>query len=214
MKIVAISDIHISDAHQKREIDLPDGDLLIVAGDLTSTGTPAQLAAFNSYLEKHTSKFNHKPLVIAGNHDFALEREPEEAIEILTAADYMEDALVEIDGVRIWGSPWTPTFFDWAFMKDRGPEIRKMWVMIPENLDLLVTHGPPWGILDFCGSHAGCSDLLDIVTNKLGKAPRFHIFGHIHEGFGSHENEKTQFLNVSVCDEKYHAVNKPTVIEL
>lgn len=214
MKLVAISDIHISDAHQKREIDLPEGDLLIVAGDLTSTGTPAQLVAFNNYLEKHKSKYNYKPLVIAGNHDFALEQNPDEAIDILTAADYIEDALVEIGGVRIWGSPWTPTFFDWAFMKDRGSEIREMWEMIPENLDVLVTHGPPWGILDFCGSHAGCSDLLDIVTTKLTTAPRFHIFGHIHEGFGSHETEKTQFLNVSVCDEHYHAVNKPTVIEL
>lgn len=214
MKVVAISDIHISDAHQKREIDLPEGDLLIVAGDLTSTGTQSQLAAFNSYLEKHKSKYTYKPLVIAGNHDFALERDPETAIEILTAADYLEDALVEIDGIRIWGSPWTPTFFDWAFMKDRGSEIREMWDMIPENLDLLITHGPPWGILDFCGSHAGCSDLLDIVTKKLSSAPRFHVFGHIHEGFGSHETERTRFLNVSVCDVHYHAVNEPTVIEL
>jgi Icc-related predicted phosphoesterase len=79
---------------------------------------------------------------------------------------------------------------------------------------VLVTHGPPWGILDFCGSHAGCSDLLDIVTKKLSAAPRFHIFGHIHEGFGRQENEKTQFLNVSVCDQHYRAVNKPTVFEV
>ncbi len=208
MKIVAISDTHL------REVDLPEGDLLIVGGDVTGRGTPKQVGIFNAYLQTQAPKFKHKPLVIAGNHDFLFQDDREQAVAMLSAGTYVEDELVEIDGVKIYGSPWTPTFFDWAFMKDRGEPIRKMWDMIPEGLDILVTHGPPKGVLDFCGQHVGCDDLLDVVTNKLTHPPRYHIFGHIHEGHGKRSSVKTEFLNVSICDEHYLAVNPPTVFEI
>lgn len=193
---------------------MPEGDLLIVGGDLTNTGTPKQIGIFNAYLERQAPKFKHKPLVIAGNHDFLFQREREQAVEALTAGNYIEDEVVEIEGVKIYGSPWTPTFFDWAFMKDRGEPIRKMWEMIPEGLDILVTHGPPKGVLDFCGQHVGCDDLLDIVTNRLERPPRYHIFGHIHEGYGKRSSVKTEFLNVSICNEHYVPVNSATTFEI
>lgn len=208
MKIVAISDTH------SHEIDLPEGDLLIVAGDFTNTGTQRQVERFNSYLEKQSWKFEHKPLVIAGNHDFLFERNRELAESLLPAGSYIEDKLVVVDGIKIFGSPWTPTFFNWAFMRDRGEPIRQFWDLIPDGLDLLVTHGPPWGILDFCGQHAGCEELLKIVTKELARPPRFHIFGHIHEGHGAQTTDNTTFLNVAICDEHYRPVNGVTVFDI
>jgi len=208
MRIVAISDTH------NHEVDLPEGDLLIVAGDVSGRGTESQITRFNSYLEKHTSKFKHKPIVIAGNHDFLFQDDRATAESLLTAGVYVEDELVTLDGIKIYGSPWTPTFFDWAFMRDRGAPIRKYWELIPEGLDLLVTHGPPHGIMDFCGENVGCSDLLDVVTKELRHPPRFHLFGHIHEGHGKVLTEKTAFYNVSICDHAYKPINPVTIIDL
>ncbi|MBX9671337.1 MAG: metallophosphatase domain-containing protein [Candidatus Obscuribacterales bacterium] len=208
MKIVAISDTH------NHQVDLPEGDLLIVAGDLTGTGTLSQVAKFNDYLVSQAHKFTYRPIVIAGNHDFLFETDKSVAIQQLSAADYIEDQLVTVNGVKIFGSPWTPTFFDWAFMKDRGEPIRHYWNAIPEGLDLLVTHGPPWGILDFCGDHVGCADLLTIVTEELKTPPKYHIFGHIHEGYGKHITDKTTFLNVAICNERYKPVHPVTVFEI
>ncbi|MDZ4834566.1 MAG: metallophosphatase domain-containing protein [Candidatus Melainabacteria bacterium] len=208
MRIVAISDTH------NHEVDLPTGDLLIVAGDVSGTGTFSQLTRFNTYLEKQAPKFKHKPLVIAGNHDFLFQKDRAAAESLLSAGVYIEDELSIIDGFKIYGSPWTPTFYDWAFMEDRGEPIRKYWDLIPEGLDLLVTHGPPLGILDFCGQNVGCADLLAVVTKELAAPPRFHIFGHIHEGHGEFVTEKTKFYNVSICDVNYHPTNPVTIIDL
>jgi Icc-related predicted phosphoesterase len=208
MKVVLISDMH------NREIDLPPGDLLVVGGDLTNTGSVDQLTRFNNYIAKHAHKYKHKPLAVAGNHDFLFEKDRAEAETILSSCQYIEDTEVIIDGVRIYGSPWTPMFHSWAFMKDRGEPIRRYWEMIPDGLDLLVTHGPPWGILDDAGSHVGCEELLQVVTQELRVPPRFHAFGHIHEGYGSYITEKTAFYNVSVCDRMYLATNAPTVLEI
>jgi len=208
VKVVFISDTH------NHEPDLPSGDLLIVAGDVTNTGTENQVQRFNAYLEKHASKYKHKPIVVAGNHDFLFQRNRARAEELLTAATYIEDNEVIIDGIRIYGSPWTPTFHGWAFMKDRGSSLRRMWDLIPEGLDILVTHGPPWGILDDCGSHVGCEELRTVVTKELVEPPRVHVFGHIHEGYGSHITEKTAYYNVAICDRHYMPVNKVTVVEV
>jgi len=208
MRIVAISDTH------NREVELPEGDLLIVAGDLTATGGPRELENFNRYLERQSVKFGHDPLVIAGNHDFAFEDAPTEARRLLSAAVYLEDELVEIDGKLIYGSPWTPEFKRWAFMKERGPEIRQAWKKIPDGLDVLVTHGPPHGILDYCGVNAGCEELLETLTKRLARPPRFHVFGHIHEGYGQEQGERTVFLNVSICNRAYNPINAPTVFEI
>lgn len=208
MRIIAISDTH------NREVELPEGDLLLVAGDVSKRGTTDQIVQFNAYLETQAHKFKHKPLVIAGNHDFLFQKDRLAAESLLTAGSYIEDSLVIVDGLKIYGSPWTPTFFDWAFMRDRGAPIRQYWDLIPEGVDLLVTHGPPYGILDDCGQHVGCSDLLDVVTKELAQPPKIHIFGHIHEGHGLYSTEKTLFYNVSICDYAYMPTNPPTVIDL
>lgn len=208
MKIVAISDTH------NHQVELPEGDVLLVAGDITSTGTPNQIALFNNYLTQQAEKFKHKPLLIAGNHDFLFEKDRSHAEVLLSSAVYLEDQLFEIEGIRIYGSPWTPRFFNWAFMKDRGKSIRERWELIPDGIDVLMTHGPPMGILDYCGEHVGCADLLDVVTKRLSKPPHIHIFGHIHEGHGNHIGGNTWFLNVSICDGAYRPVNPVTVFEI
>ena len=106
-----------------------------------------------------------------------------------------------IDGIKFYGSPNTPEFMSWAFMKQRGKSIAKIWKKIPDDTDVLITHGPPKGILDLCkDGHVGCQDLLERVYEVQ---PKFHIFGHIHESRGQHKENGTTFVNVTQLDGYY-----------
>ena len=191
MKIICISDTH----GQHENLIVPNGDMLIHAGDITSTGDKEDLVKFNNWLGNLPHKYK---IVIAGNHDFYCESHPEETKEILSNAIYLNGSGVSIEGFNIWGSPISPTFHHWAFMKNRGEEIRRYWQIIPENTDILITHCPPFGILDKTdsGKKEGCEDLLAIVQEKI--KPRLHIFGHIHEAYGQVQIFDTQYINASV----------------
>ncbi|MEQ1566809.1 MAG: metallophosphoesterase, partial [Myxococcota bacterium] len=112
MRIVCLSDVH----SKQDRLQVPDGDLLLVAGDLTKRGTEDEIRRFDDWLARLPHP--HK-VVIAGNHDFLFEHRPSEARRLITAAVYLEDELVEVGGLRVWGSPWQPRFFDWAFNLDR-----------------------------------------------------------------------------------------------
>ncbi len=118
-----------------------------------------------------------------------------------------------IEGIHIYGSPWQPWFHDWAFNLRRGPEIRAKWRLIPPKTDVLITHGPPYGHGDrtILGEIIGCRDLLEVVERIR---PRFHIFGHIHEGAGLTANEHTDFINASSCNHRFEPVNEPIVFEI
>jgi len=108
-----------------------------------------------------------------------------------------------IDNVFFWGSPYTPEFMDWAFMYPRGSAARQYWDQIPYNLDVLITHGPPLGILDQAmpgGAHLGCEKLLEAVKEKK---PKIHLFGHIHGGAVTFENGVTRFVNAAYLNEQY-----------
>jgi Icc-related predicted phosphoesterase len=192
LTIVCISDTHGYHDH----VLVPPGDLLIHAGDMTRRGTLPQVQAFNSWLG--TLPHPHK-IVIAGNHDWYFEREPEAARKAITNATYLLDETAEVGGLRIYGSPWQPRFHDWAFNVDRGPQLAEKWAMIPPNTDILVTHGPPFGIADetFVGDHVGCVDLLARVRVVR---PKLHIFGHIHEAAGMVDDGETLFVNASAVD--------------
>ena len=148
---------------------------------------------------------------IAGNHDFgfeAIRKSNEVGIAIPQGVIYLQDEMVEIEGIKIYGSPWQPRFHDWAFNVDRGAAIAQKWDMIPEDVDILITHGPPFGILDdtIQGQRVGCEDLYMKVT-KL--KPKYHIFGHIHYGYGMRIMEDTTYINASCLGERYEYRNKP-----
>lgn len=206
LRIVAISDTH----NMHDMVMVPDGDILIHAGDFTNQGTPEEIERFNAFLAELPHRYK---VVIAGNHDFAFERTPEEARAMLTSCIYLQDEAVTIEGLKIYGSPWQPEFMDWAFNLPRGEPLREKWALIPEDTQVLVTHGPPAGHGDvLCsGLAVGCQDLREAVERVR---PQLHIFGHIHEGHGITQNEYTSFINASSCDESYEPFNPPVVIEL
>jgi len=206
VRIVAISDTHM----QHEGIDVPDGDVLIHAGDFCGRGTLADVEKFNEFMERQPHR--HK-IAIAGNHDFCFEQTPDLAREQLTACHYLQDEALELDGFRFYGSPWQPEFMDWAFNLPRGGELRAKWELIPVATDVLITHTPPAGIGDFTlsGEHVGCSDLLDALERIR---PALHVFGHIHEGAGVAAADGTTFLNACICDAAYRAVNAPMVHDL
>lgn len=208
MKIVALSDTHTFE----RNIAVPDGDALIHAGDATIAGTPQEVLAFGKWLDAQPHK--HK-IVIAGNHDWLFQKNPEQARALIQfpGVHYLQDSSIEIEGVRFYGSPWQPRFGDWAFNLDRGDEIKRKWDLI-EPCDVLITHGPAWGILDYVrpnSQHLGCEELAVAVRRVK---PRLHIFGHIHGGYGEYVASGIHFINASICDEAYRPINAPIVFEL
>lgn len=206
LKIVAISDTHTK--HHRLEI--PPGDLLIHAGDFTNRGSLKDVEVFNEFLGTLPHRYK---IVIAGNHDFCFERQPSEARALLTNCIYLEDEGVEIEGVRIYGSPWQPEFHNWAFNLKRGEALAQKWALIPEDTDILITHGPPYGYLDkvfLGGRQVGCEDLLQRVKEIK---PKYHIFGHIHEAAGIDSNGHTTFINASSCTFAYKPKNPPILLE-
>lgn len=208
MTIVAISDTH--GKHQN--LVLPKGDMLIHAGDVTSRGKEIEVIAFLKWFA--ATDFTYK-IFIAGNHDFYFERFGDEVTNQLipTNVIYLNDSGIEIEGIKIWGSPISPWFYDWAFNRHRGNDIKKHWDKIIQNTDILITHGPAFGILDLTSRYenVGCKDLLEKI-NVIN--PKFHICGHIHEAYGQIKNNETEFLNASVLDENYLLKNKPIVFEI
>ncbi len=206
MRVVCLSDTH----DRLDRIEVPDGDLLVHAGDLTMRGELDQLRAFDAQLA--ALPHPHK-VVIAGNHDFAFERDPEAARACITAATYLEDEEVEVAGLRIYGSPWQPWFHDWAFNLQRGAALAEKWARIPEGLDILLTHGPPAGYGDRCydGRRVGCADLLVAIERAR---PRFHIFGHIHEDAGRWQHGPTTLVNACNCTLRYKPTQPPVVLDI
>lgn len=206
MKLIIISDTH----GQHENLDIPDGDVLIHAGDFTEHGTVAEAEAFDRFLG--TLPHTHK-LVIAGNHDFAFEQRPNDAEAVMRHCTYLKDSGTTIDGIHFYGSPWQPWFMDWAFNLPRGDALREKWDLIPGHTDVLITHGPPLGQGDriYSGDQVGCDELTKAVERIR---PKLHIFGHIHESYGVTENRHTAFINACSCNMKNQADNPPIVVEL
>ncbi|HEX2536200.1 MAG TPA: metallophosphatase domain-containing protein [Chitinophagaceae bacterium] len=208
MRIVAISDTHC----RHRSLKLPKGDVLVHAGDITNRGQEAEVKDFLKWFA--VQPFSHK-VFIAGNHDFFLERARPDTIEKLIPAGvtYLNDSGTCIGNLHIWGTPVTPWFYNWAFNRQRGQAIREHWKKIPANTDLLITHGPPFGIMDevLHEKHAGCRDLLSRVQEIR---PKVHLFGHIHEGYGQVQKNGILYINASVVNEAYELTHPPVVFQL
>ena len=202
---------------------VPDGDILLHCGDGTNVGRMNEIAAFGVWFRSFPHKYK---IFIAGNHDWMFEKNRFTAVQLLNQGlignerkpeiIYLEDSGTTIEGLKIYGSPWQPRFFDWAFNLDRGEAIKKKWDLIPDGLDILITHGPPMGIQDqvtpHLGSdHLGCEELMKAVERTK---PKVHIFGHIHGGYGKVQYPNTLFANAAICTESYKPINEPIVIDL
>lgn len=207
MEIVYISDTHwlIKDSHDRKKLtnSIPDGDCIVHAGDVSGRGTEGEIRMF---LDWYNSLPHRIKIFIAGNHDFIFEVAPARIEEILKDYPdiiYLNDSGIEIEGIKFWGSPITPWFHNWAFNRLED-EIKPHWDPIPGGVDVLITHGPPRGILDlttYDKLNVGCPVLLKKVKQIK---PRVHVFGHIHEGRGTEEIDGTIYINASVVDLKYN----------
>ena len=217
-KICLFSDTHTY--HQ--DVEIPECDIAIFAGDMSFTGKEKEVFSFFSwYSDQHQAK--HK-IAIAGNHDLCFDPRkngydglPGWVNDLYNDCPnvlYLENESVKLEGLNIWGSPITPDFYPehWAFNKSRGEKINKVWSKIPLNTDILVTHGPVYGHLDYvAGLNVGCEDLRNRI---LEVRPKLSVCGHIHEGYGIKEVDGIIYANASVLDGQYKHVNEVIVIDL
>lgn len=221
MKIVALSDTHL---------DHPDmssywGDMIIHCGDVSCRGYLNEIESFLKWYSS-LSQFKYK-IMIPGNHDRYFESQWEECKKLCDTAGIicLNDSGIEIEGIKIWGSPITPEFCNWAFNRKRGEEIQKHWNLIPNNVNILITHGPPMNIGDLAiikeskwrttlRGERKVEYLKDVGCENLRKKvdeikPKYHLFGHIHEGYGIFKGKYTTFINCAHLNRNQIADNPP-----
>jgi Icc-related predicted phosphoesterase len=185
----------LSDTHQlhRGEVEVPDGDILIHAGDFTMFSKSMNaIVDFNQWL----GELPHRCVVVPGNHEFFLENDPSRRSLISNATVLINEG-IEIQGLRIWGSPVTP-LYGGAFGLSSADDRRRLYARIPENTDVLITHGPPYGVLDSeanSGLHSGCRELFEAVMRVR---PKLHVFGHVHGAYGIFQAEQTTFVNAAL----------------
>ena len=218
MRITFISDTHSK--HKQITSSLPGGDLIVHAGDMSSQGYKHEIQEFLKWynnLDNYTNK-----IFIAGNHDWGFQNNNEKIMEIVNSykdIDYLQDDMLMIGEdydkmIKIWGSPWQPEFYNWAFNLPRmGWELEVKWNDIPMNTDILITHGPAWGHLDTIKGHSvplGCELLAERIKTVK---PKIHVFGHIHTGYGYKFDGDTHHINAAVLDERYAFTQKPMTVD-
>ncbi len=207
MKIVVASDTHSLHGN----VRISPCDVFIHAGDCMNTGRRLEeLASFNEWLSLVPAPVK---LLLPGNHDVLFQENLALAKSLLTNATVVIDERVEVDGHLFYFSPWTPRFGPWGF-GGTTIKLREMWSRIPSDTEFLVTHGPPFGILDknVVGQNCGCIEL----KNRLVQLPKLkhHVFGHIHEGYSTSFKHNIWFINASICDHRYRPINRPKEINL
>ncbi len=195
-----LSDTHNRHSHCKCQ----GGNILLHAGDTTGRGDIREIVNFLDWYSEQD--YDHL-ILVPGNHDFGFESNPKEMKELCENRGIilLNDSGITIEGIKIWGSPVQPWFHDWAFNRNRGPDIKKHWDLIPRDTELLITHGPPYGILDQVAygmdKNVGCMDLLNMINESQVK---LHVFGHIHEARGIKYQGKKAFVNASYLDRSYY----------
>lgn len=221
--------VHISDTHCKHEqVKIPKCDVLIHSGDISNSGTQAEIERFFYWFTRQDSTYK---ILVAGNHDIVFDQGYGEdgeypdwfnkLLERYLVYDnlqfYLKDSSCEIEGVSFWGSPHTPEIraggkYTWAFTEPRR-ELGKYWMEFPKDLDILITHGPSYGKLDSIeeGENVGCKYLRWHIEEKK---PKVHLFGHIHEDYGMSFNENTMFLNSSIVNRKLLIENEPQLFTI
>ncbi len=191
--------------------------------------------------------YMHK-VFIAGNHDMTFDREillrdklahfegrteydtecaegkPEWLVEMLANLPdnvyYLENSSIKLEGLKIWGSPYSPTFgYGWGFNVDRGYDAAQIWNQIPLDTDIVITHSPIYGYNDRAqntNQNVGCSDLYHRLHEVK---PHLHFAGHIHEGHGwgtipyKDEWGDIYTFNGSTCNLRYEAINNPITFD-
>lgn len=196
----------------------PSGDVLIHCGDWSGYGELSELIDFTRWIER--LDYSEK-IVVAGNHDLWTESNQEETRKILLKSDitYLQDeSYVLKNGMLLYGSPWTPAFMNWGFMKDQH-ELVEVWKKVSDTVDILVTHGPPYQIMDrvFRGVNIGDRALRDRIEELENL--KYHFFGHSHEGYGhteytTHKGNSIQMYNIAVVDINMVLVRSPIHLEV
>lgn len=237
MKCIHLSDSHAAHKNINWTFDPRNADVIIHSGDFSDVGEKHQVRDFLNWFKNLPVK--HK-ILIAGNHDKSFDEKfwnnkgvstdryrdriigaEEWAPKLIKdfqrkeGCYFLNHSSVTIDGIKFFGSPWTKSFHPlyWAFNIDEGPECLELWSQVPDDTDVLITHGPAYGKLDLTesGHYAGSQILLDRI---LMVKPKFHLFGHIHERYGRISDDNTEFLNSSIMTLDYQPNNKPQVFEI
>lgn len=232
LTIASVSDIH----GQWAEIEYPPADVLVFAGDILSCKNFAyyskiecahtqleELERFNEHLRNLKKAGTYKEIiVVAGNHDFVFERLNKEAREKMADAIYLQDESCVVDGVKFHGSPWQRWFWDWAFNLPNHNEnfaryrahARRIHGLIEDDTNVLITHGPPCGILDITRGENVGDPFLTKRLDEL-KNLKAHFFGHIHVSYGRYTDPNgRQYINTAICNERYDPVNPIPVITI
>jgi Icc-related predicted phosphoesterase len=223
MRITLISDTHTNHGLIDPKLDLPGGDLLLHAGDIMNSGYNKNDIKNFCHWYNSLEHYDQK-IFIAGNHDRTFEDFPDDAREIYSSykwITYLQDERLDLwdeedQQIVIYGTPWQPWFYDWAFnLQKCGPGLMSKWEAIPADSDILITHGPPQEILDVSGPPyneplLGCALLrerVDVVK------PKIHVFGHIHGSYGYKFLNGTHFFNASILNEEYKYTNRPVTFD-
>lgn len=213
----------ISDTHNKHDsITIPECDILIHAGDATFGGQPNELRDFAEWMNEQEAG---RIVYVPGNHELWLQQNLEIGKSILLkycpGMDILIDQTIDIEGIKIHGSPATPFFHNWAWNYAKSDSeaalrniehIQKKWDLIPLNANILITHGPAYKVLDQNKEGEHCGD-YNLMSTIIDLRPDLHVCGHIHEGHGHEHHDGIDFYNVSICNRAYLPLNPVTIID-
>jgi len=209
MRICCIADMH------GNLPDVPPCDLLLLGGDLGPKRSRDVAAArfwldttFRAWLE--TLPRTTAVVGVAGNHDFVFEKGHPKFDRPLPWT-YLQDSATTVDGLSIWGTPWQPTFYNWAFNLDE-PVLAAKWDLVPDGTDVLLLHGPPFGYGD--PTPRGPVGSESLLRRIEALQPRLAVAGHIHSGYGVYKIGATTFVNAAHVDEGYQPANRPVLLDL
>jgi len=220
MKICMLSDTHT----YHKQVEMPEAEVVIHCGDYTHTGETHEVIDFLNWFGNQKSMYK---IFINGNHEKYVAKMgiTKQMVEShnkyhMTNIIYLEDSEVVIDGIKFYGSPWTPEFFPehWAYQLMNDGHADSVWRKIPNDVDVLITHGPVFGKLDkvkpfarYDKENAGCPVLLKKI---LEIKPKIHVAGHIHSGNGVIQGVNTLFINASMCNEAYKVNGSPYIVTI
>lgn len=207
----------ISDFHGQLNFKVPDCNLLLIAGDICGASQLTHQAAYTNgafykFLLEIKERINCPVVLVPGNHD-RIFQEALHMVPKLPNCDVLIDKPLNLCGYKIYGTPWQPIFFDWAFNLSES-ELERKWSLIPDDTEILVLHGPPHGILDknLQGEHCGSPSLAKRCDEV--KSLKLVVFGHIHCSRGVLEKNGVIYVNAALCDEAYNLTGKPIIVEL